>query len=123
MARTALTPIVPQGSYPALPLVALSADFVFTAFDNVNGNKVPSTGRELLIIQNMGGAPGTVTVTSVVDSLARTGDITAYSVAAALFSVLGPFNTPGWKQADGFLYLTASAATMKVAVIQLPSVL
>ncbi|MDP9326498.1 MAG: hypothetical protein M3O87_08205 [Candidatus Dormibacteraeota bacterium] len=123
MARTALVPIVPLGSTPVLPLVALSAAMALTAADIANGNSVPSTGRELIIVQNSDAAPQTVTVASVVDRLNRTGDITAYSIPIGAFAVLGPFKTEGWRQADGNLYLNASTATVKFAVIQLPPVL
>jgi hypothetical protein len=120
VARTALTPMLPPGKYPTLPLGALSAALTLVAGDNVNGNSVPSTGREIIIVQNTAGVAGTITVSSVADAFNRSGDITAYSVPAAGFAVLGPFPLQGWKQADGNLYLTVSAATMLVAVVQLP---
>jgi hypothetical protein len=125
MARTAITPIVPPGKYPVLPLTALSAAFAFTAADNVNGNQAPSTGREILLVRNTDAAPQTVTVSSSPDPLNRSGDITTYSLpigsVTPQFAVLGPFPISGWKQPDGNLYFTASAATIAFAVIQLPA--
>jgi hypothetical protein len=121
LAATALPIISPLGSYPALPLVATSADFVYTAADASNGNSFVSTGRELVLVNNSGGSAYTVTFTSVVDSVNRTGDITTYSVGAGLFSVFGPFAMNGWKQTDGTVHVTASNAAIKFAVIRLPS--
>ena len=121
MAATALPIVAPLGSYPALPITATGADFVFTAADSVNGNSFVSTGRELLLVHNTGGSAYTVTVSSVADGLARTGDITAYSVGAGLFSMLGPFLQPGWQQSDGTVHVTASNAAVTLAVIRLPS--
>jgi len=121
MAATALPIITPLGSYPALPIAALGADFVFTAADASNGNSFVSTGRELLLVQNSGGSAYTVTVSSVADTIQRTGDITTYSVGAGLFSMFGPFLQPGWKQSDGTVLVTASNAAIKFAVVRLPS--
>lgn len=122
MAATALPIVSPLGPYPALPVAATGADFVFTAADAVNGNSFASTGRELLLVNNSGASPYTVTVASVADGLKRSGDITAYSVAAGLFSMFGPFSQPGWQQTDGTVHVTASNAAIKFAVVRLPSV-
>lgn len=122
MARTAIAIQTPPGSYPVLPLGALAAQLTFAASDNVNGNSFVSTGRELLLIQNTAGVAGTITVTSVADSLQRTGDITTYSIPASGFAMLGPFGQTGWKQTDGTVYVNTSASTVNVAVVRLPSV-
>jgi len=122
MAATALPIITPLGSYPTLPITATGADFVFTAGDNVNGNSFVSTGREAVIVQNTGAGAGTVTFTSVADGINRTGDIATYSVGIGLFSFFGPFAKSGWSNMSGLVTLTCSAATMKFAVIRLPSV-
>ena len=122
MARTALPIVTPPGSYPALPLAALAAALTFTAADATNFNNFPSTGREALVIQNTGAGAGTITVHSVSDSLKRTGDITAYSVPAAGFAILGPFSQAGWLQSDGTIWVDASATTMLLAVVRLPSI-
>lgn len=122
MTATALPIVSPLGSYPSLPIAATGADFVFTAADASNGNSFVSTGRELLLVQNSGASPYTVTISSVADNLQRTGDITTYSVGAGLFSMFGPFSQPGWKQTDGTVHVTASNAAIKFAVVRLPSV-
>lgn len=120
MARTALPIISPLGSYPALPLGAGSAAFVFTAPDAVNFNSFVATGRELLLVNNTG-TTATITVHSVVDPSNRTGDITTYSVAGSTFAVLGPFKLPGWQQADGTIWVDCSAVGVTLAVVRLPS--
>ena len=103
-------------------IAAGAAALTFTACDNVNGNSTVLTGREMIVVNNTGGTAATITVSSTADALGRTGDITAYSVPAAGFALLGPFPLAGWKQQGSppTLLYTASAATMKVAVIQLP---
>ena len=122
MARTALTAQVPLGSYPSLPLAALSAALTFAASDNANGNSVKSTGRELIVINNTDVGAQTVTITSrAVGPLNRTGDITTYSIPASGFAMLGPFAVNGWQQSDGNLYIDTSSANIKLAVIRLPA--
>jgi hypothetical protein len=122
MARTALAIQQPPGAYPILPLGALAAALTFAASDNANGNSFVSTGREVLVAQNTAGTAGTVTIASVADALQRTGDITAYSIPAAGFAVLGPFYQSGWKQADGTVWVNTSASTVQLAVVRLPSI-
>ncbi len=122
MARTALPIITPLGSTPALPITAGAAAFVFTAADVTNKNSFPCTGRELVLIENTDSGAHTVTITSVVDGQNRTGDITTYSLAAGAFAVLGPFHNSGWQQADGNIYLEATDATVKFAIVRLPAV-
>lgn len=125
MARTPIAIQSPPGSYPILPLTALQAQLLFAASDASaapNGNSFVSTGREMLFLYNSGGAPATVTITSVPDSLQRTGDITTYSVPNGAWAMLGPFGQTGWKQSDGTVYVNTSATTLQVAVVRLPSV-
>ncbi|MGH2512362.1 MAG: hypothetical protein ACRDGQ_06720 [Candidatus Limnocylindrales bacterium] len=122
MSRTALPIVNPPGPYPALPLGALAAGYVYTAADISNNNSFVSTGRELLAIQNTAGTAGTITVHSVADNLNRTGDITTYSIPASGFALLGPFNQPGWQQSDGTVWVDASAVTVLLAVIRLPAI-
>ncbi len=117
MARTALTPIASPGGYPQ----AIST-LTWTAADNVNGNSVPWTGKELILAQNTDVGSQTVTVTSVADREGRSDShLTTASIAASAYAVVGgPFPSEGWRQTDGNIYLTASAATIKFAVIKLP---
>lgn len=122
MARLAITPIVPVGGYPTLPLPAGAATVTFTpagaAF--VDGASFPLTGREVLLVRNPTAGALTVTVSSTADAQKRLGDITGYSVAPSAVAVLGPFPTTGWRQSNGNLYFAASAATLEFAVLRLP---
>lgn len=120
MTATALPIITVPDSYPTLPLTALSLDFVWTAADNTNGNSFVSTGRELVLVQNTDSSGHTVTVTSVPDQTNRSGDITAYAVAAGVFDALPYFAGTGWRQSDGTIHLSANSALIKFAVLRLP---
>jgi len=119
MARTAIAVQTPTGSYPALPLVALSADLAFVASDVADGNYYASTGKELVIVKNVGVAPVTVTVGSSADAQNREGDITDYSVAVDAISILGPFGINGWQQSDGSVEINGSSADLEIAVLRL----
>lgn len=122
MARTTIAPFSPPGGYPTVPLTALAAQATLTAADVANGNQTPHTGREVLFFQNTNAGAQTVTVSSAVDPQNRTADITAYSLPAASFAVLGPFPLVGWKQADGNLYFSASHANILCAVFRMPPI-
>lgn len=117
-AQTALTPQSPLGPYPGTVSAGQLA-LTFASSDNVNGNSFPCTGHEILLVDNTDAASQTVTISSVADQFGRTQDITAYSLAASTFAV---FNfrggCTGWKQTDGTVHVLTSAATVKLAVIQ-----
>lgn len=103
-------------------LAADAADFTWTAADVANGNSCDHTGRELILVNNTGASPYTVTVTSVADELGRTGDKpSAYSMAAGDYSVFGPYPVRGWRQSTGKLHFSASNAAVKFVIIRLPS--
>lgn len=103
------------------PQVAEAADLTLTAADVANGNSCVHTGRELIIAQNSGATPRTVTVSSVADRYGRVGDKpSAYSLGAAEFAVFGPYPVDGWRQANGNLNFSGSHAEVKFAVIRLP---
>jgi len=113
--------MVPKGSYPTLPLAADSADLAFVvAGTYTDGEGWANTGREILVVWNSGASPYTFTVSSVA-YLGRTGDITAYSLAAGEYAVVGPFDPKGWNQTDGQVYVAGSNVAVKFAVVQLPS--
>ena len=119
--RLALTvqQILPK--YPTLPLVANSADYVYTAAgaDFADGFSFAHTGKEVLLA--LGGvAGGTITINSVVDDYKRTGDITTYAIGAAEYVVFPPFALAGWRRADGTIWGAASIATIELAVLRLP---
>lgn len=118
--RTAITVQTAKGPYLSTPVSANALDFTIAASDNANGNYFVGTGRELIIVQNSAGAPGTVTFTSVADQYARKGDISAYSVGAGEFAMFWVGNLTGWDQGGGQIYIDTSASTMNIAVIRIP---
>lgn len=119
---TALPIVTFLGPYPALPVGATALDYVYTAADATNGNSFLATGHELLLVQNSGASPYTFTVTSVADTVQRTGDIGPYTVGAGLFSAYLVSAQLGWKQSDGTVHLSASNVAIKFAVVRLPSI-
>jgi hypothetical protein len=95
------------------------APLTFAAADAVNKNSFTSTGTEVVIAYNSSdAADATVTITSVADNLGRTKDATKL-VAKGAYHMFGPIATPGWRQANGQVYLEASDAAVKFAVIRL----
>jgi hypothetical protein len=115
MARTALTKIVANGSYPTAGVTV-----TWTASDVTNGNSIPMTGDDLLLVRGSGGA-GTFTITSVANALGRSGTITTEAITDGGYKVLGPFKQKaGWVQSDGALYFAGSAVEVQFAVIKLP---
>jgi len=121
MTATAVT--VQSITAPFGAITAGSADFVFAACDNVNGNSFVCTGREVLVIYNPSAGALTVTITSVDDEKGRSEDITAYSLAAADFAVfgIGLTNAKGWKSSGGLVVFTGSSADLDYAVLRLPA--
>ena len=117
-ARTNINATTPAAILSGAPS-ANALDVSFTAIDNANGNKTAHNGQLMLIFYNSDVSSGTFTITTVADSLGRTGDITTYSLGAGEYAIVGPIPTQGYAQTDGYLYYTGSAATMKVLPVQL----
>lgn len=116
-----ITPITMKSPFDVVTAGLIT--FAFTA-GNAGGDTISITGRELLIIQNTGVGARTFTITSIVDEKNRTGDITAYSLAAGEFAYFtgGLTNSPGWRNVStGLLAITPSHAEVKYAVLKLPS--
>lgn len=119
MARQTLTKIVPKGPYPTLPVAADSLDIAFTAADTVNKEQWVPSGNDLLLIWNTSTTTAyTFSLTSVPDDKNRTGDVSGYSLAAGEIAAFR-IKKPGWTQSDGRIYLEASNAAVKFAVLQL----
>lgn len=119
MPRTTIAVQVPKGPYPALQPAADALDMTLTACDTVNFNQTPLSGTLLLIAQNSGASPYTITISSVADSRNRTGDITAYSLAAGDVAMFLINQADGWLQSDGNLYYQGSNAAVKFAPIKI----
>jgi len=121
MARYTHTKLIALGSYPALALVANSADLPMTAANATDKQEVVMTGKDLIVAHNTGAGARTVTITSVADGRnKRTGDITSYSIGAGEYAVFGPFEKAGWMQSNGKLYFEAEHAEVKFGVVALP---
>lgn len=114
MARQVHTPVAVTGGYPST-----GQAFAFLAADTVNFDEFVMTGKEILIAQNTGASPHTISIDSVADAYGRLGDIAADSIAAGAFEMYGPFPTSGWKQSDGTLNFEADNAEVEFAVIRL----
>lgn len=98
---------------------ANAADLTMTAATPADDEQAAHNGKMLLIAHNTGGSPYTITVSSVVDALGRTGDISAYSLGAGEYAVFGPFELEGWLQTTGYLNFEAENAAVKFGVVRL----
>ncbi len=116
--RTALTPKALKTPYSDVS--ANDLDFAFAAADQANGNAFPFSGREVILLQNSGVSPATVTLASAPDTYGRTKDIATYSLAAGEFAAFWAGAITGWRQSDGMFYINASATDIKIAVLRLP---
>lgn len=121
MARATLTKTAINSAYPALPITALSADLNLQASSGSsgsNGNQIlwGDSGRLLLIAYNSGASGRTVTITSKIDPYNRTGDISAYAIAAGAISAW-VLERQGFYQSDGYLYLEANHAEVKFTAV------
>ena len=123
MARVLVAAQTLPGAYPTLPVGAGSRILAFQATDAGLNNYTPIVeGKTLVFVKNAHATdPKTVTFTSVADStLHRTGDITAYSIAAGVVAVFGPFKAAGWYHSDAGeagLWINGSSADIQVAVV------
>jgi hypothetical protein len=117
MARTTLNKTTLVGPYPA-SVPADSLDFNFQAADVANKNQFSPSGDDEIIMWNSGASPYTVTITSAPDPMNRTGDIATYSLAAGDIAGFRIKNM-GWVQSDGKVYLEASNAAVKFAIVAL----
>lgn len=103
-------------------IAADGADVTMTAGDASNGNDFVSSGDEIVIVQNTHATLAyTVTFTSVADSLNRTGDITAYSLAAGEIACFGPFPAHGWRYTGNKIRVTVSNASIKLGLVRIPT--
>lgn len=119
MGRTTLTRTTPLGPHPSLPVAADALDIALTAADTTNNNQILLDGPIIVIAQNTGASARTVTFTSSTDQKNRTGDVTAYSIGAGEVACFKIDNTEGWRQTDGYLYLAANNAEVKIGAIRL----
>lgn len=119
MARTTLTVQTLKNLYAGTP-AANALDVTLAAGDAVDGNDYVPSEKDILFVQNSHGSNAyTFTLFSVADELGRTGDVTAYSLAAGEFACF-PVPARGFKQTDGKIWLACENAAIKFAVFRLP---
>ena len=100
MARVLVAAQTTKGSFPALQPSVGSLAITFQAADVSLFQYTPLVStKTYLLAMNTDSGPHTVTITSVVDAQNRTGDITAYSLAAItgttpVIAQFGPFSRP-----------------------------
>lgn len=119
MARTALTPTTLPNTFPADLLLTTLGTVTAEAADataSPDGNKVSSSGWDLLLVDNSGGTARNITVTAAGNPATT---ITNYSVGAGEMAVLGPFPAKGWRFSDG-LHINGAHADLLLTVLRLP---
>lgn len=108
------------GAYPVLPLGAGSVTLTLTGTTDQTDRETPLVDAKTVVVAyNSDTGAHTVTFTSAADSYNRTGDITAYSLAAKDIAMFGPFRSAGWAT-DGKLQIDVSDAKVQLAVMTLP---
>lgn len=96
-------------------------EVTFTASNQTGGgNRFRSTGREVVLARNVGASTRTITVTSQTDPYGRTKDVNAVNIATNVYAVLPFFAITGWRDANGYITVTASHAEVELAVLHLP---
>ncbi len=113
--------ITPLGPYPTLPVSALALDLTWQAADTANLNQFPlGQGKYFILARNVHATtPFTLTLSSVADARRRTGDITAYSIAAGKQAAFLLDNQEGWLQPDGNFYLAGSDVSIQFCILRL----
>lgn len=119
MGRATVTRTSPLGPFPTLQPAANALDLAYTAADITNLNQILLDGPGYVIAQNTGASDYTVTLTSAPDEKGRFGDITTYTISADDVMVFKIDQTKGWLQTDGYLYLQASNAAVRLGFIRL----
>lgn len=115
MARADITKTLSPGKRP--PTTGGTV-VTWQAADTTNFEQVSLTDQDSLLVWNSHASTGyTYTVTSVPDEYGRSGDMTTIALAAGVFHVVGNGMAAGWLQTNGKLYLQASNAAVKWAVI------
>lgn len=115
MPRTLLPKTTLAGSYPGGSVTP-----TFTAADVDNGNQFIATGKELLLVRNVGATTRSITLNSASDNYGREADITE-TVAAGAYKLFGPFQLNGWAQPSTYAFeLNATHVDVQIAVLVIP---
>lgn len=116
MARQTITPQSVGSAWPT----ALTA-LTWTAADATNFEQLAVTNRDILLIWNSHASTAyTVTIDPVTDPVTgRTvTTLSAVSVAAGGFKMIGPLAMEGFRNSSGYLTFQAENAAIKYAVIR-----
>lgn len=115
MPRSTLAKTTLPGSYPGNSVTP-----TFTAADVDNGNQFIATGKEMLLVKNVGATTRSITLNSASDLYGREADITE-TVAAGALKLFGPFQLNGWAQATTYAFeVNATHVDVQIAVLVLP---
>ena len=118
MARVTVTPNTILGPHPSSPSAGAFA-ITMNACDATSGNQFTMAGNEILVFINTAGSDTAgFTLTSRGDSLNRTGNLTG-TIASASYAAYYAGDLEGWRQTDGYFYLTGSTTSLKFAVLRL----
>ena len=120
MAATVIAPQDVLGSNVSEGATQMST-LTWTAIDITNTNKITMTGRKIqLIFRNDDVAEKTITISSSDNPYGRSGDITAFAMAAGAYAIR-IFEPTGWEQSLGGkdMIITANDADIFVAAINL----
>jgi hypothetical protein len=121
MAETPLTNILTLDNPLSLSPAADSLNLTFVATDDVNGNSVPCTGRELLIFKNTDVGDHTVQINAADDDYGREGDTGPYTISAGEECCPGALPIKLYKDNNGDITFITSDALVQVAVIRFPA--
>ena len=121
MAATVIAPQDVLGSNVSEGATAQLTTLTWTAIDIVDTNKITMPGRKMMLIfRNDDVAEKTVTISSSDNPYGRSGDITAFAMAAGAYAIR-IFEPAGWEQTLGGrdMIITANDADIFVAAINL----
>lgn len=108
-----------MGPYPTLPVTATSLNLTWAVGDVAGNYITTATGVSyLLLVHNTHATLAkTFTITSVADTLLRTGDITSYSVGAGLYSHFYFSSVTGWSDGSSHIVITPQTTDIQFLVV------
>lgn len=117
-------PVVPFiGPYITLQPTAASLNVAWTTGQVGSGDNIIQTSgttRYHLLMRNTHASLAqTVTIVSVADPFIRTGDITAYSIAAGLYASYWFSSTLGWANGSGNITIQCSTTDISFMLFAL----
>lgn len=119
MPRTAVVVTTLEGAFGNYGVN--EADITMAAADIGNQNYHVLQEGDIIFVHNTDVAEKTITINSVADlETGRTGDITAYALAADDYAAFGPFTFRGWRQpTTGWLHWEGNDADIKIGVLRI----